>query len=74
MDTSSLIERSRARICKRLRIPEIDFEETILPGWESMELIPGLLKRLTNTGSEPEFLIFNRAQESIPRNQFRQAV
>jgi len=39
---------TRARICKRLRIPEIDYKEYIPPGWE---LIPGLLKRFTNTGS-----------------------
>jgi hypothetical protein len=53
------------RICKRLRSPGIDSEESIppafvawwagkpkrdvVPVWES---IPGLLKRFTNTGSE----------------------
>jgi hypothetical protein len=55
MVTSSLIEISRARIRKRLRRPGIDSEEWIPPGWES---IPGLLKRFTNTGSEPEMLNF----------------
>ncbi len=49
-----------ARICKRLRSPGIDSEELISPGWEMI--------------SEPEFLIILRAQESNPRNQFRQAV
>jgi hypothetical protein len=39
---------ARARICKSLRMPEIDSGESILPGWES---IPGLLKRFTNTGT-----------------------
>ncbi len=39
---------SRARICKRLRRPAIDSEESTSPGWES---IPGLLKRFKNTGS-----------------------
>jgi hypothetical protein len=38
----------RARICKRLWRPGIDFDESIPPGWES---IPGLLKSSTNTGS-----------------------
>ena len=40
---------SRARICKRLRIPGIDSEEWIPPGWEP---IPRLLKRFTNTRSD----------------------
>jgi hypothetical protein len=39
----------RARICKRLRSPGIDSNESIPPGWES---IPELLKRFTNTSSE----------------------
>jgi hypothetical protein len=39
---------SRARICKRLRIPGIDSEEWIPPGWEP---IPRLLKGFTNTRS-----------------------
>jgi hypothetical protein len=39
---------SRARIFKRLWSPGINSEESILPGWES---IPGLLKRIANTGS-----------------------
>jgi hypothetical protein len=36
--------RSRARICKRLKSPEIDSKESIPPGWET---IPGLLKMFT---------------------------
>jgi hypothetical protein len=39
---------ARARICKRLRRPGIDSEDSIPPGWES---IPGLLNRFKNTGS-----------------------
>jgi hypothetical protein len=44
---SLLLGFSRARICKRLRSPRIDSEESILRGWES---ISGNLKRFTNTG------------------------
>ncbi len=40
---------SWARICKRLRSPEIDSKKSIPPGWES---IPGFLKRFTNLGSD----------------------
>jgi hypothetical protein len=47
----------RARICKRLWSPGIDFEESSSPGWES---IPSLLKRSTNTGSDID------SEESIP--------
>jgi hypothetical protein len=36
-----------------------------------LEAIPGLLKRLTNTGSEPVFVNVYGAQESIPRYRFR---
>jgi hypothetical protein len=34
-------KQARVRVCKRLRSPGIDSEESIPPGWE---LIPGLLK------------------------------
>jgi hypothetical protein len=38
---------NRAHVCKRVRSPGFDSEESSLPGWE---LIPELLKRFTNTG------------------------
>jgi hypothetical protein len=54
-------------ICKRLRSPGIDSEESISPGWES---IPGLLKRFTNTGSVVfSFVICKPFQK--PMNRFR---
>ncbi len=59
---------TRARICKRLRSPEIDSDESIPPAYVAWradmtnkltytgppgwESIPGLLKRFTNTGLE----------------------
>ncbi len=45
---TSMCMQTRAPVCKRLRSPRIDSEESIPPGWES---IPGLLKRFTNKGS-----------------------
>jgi hypothetical protein len=48
---------TRAQICKRVRIPEIDYKESIPPGWESF---PGLLKRFTNTGSDISLLYGRR--------------
>ncbi len=44
LETFSLVD--RARICRRLRSPGIG----------SNEAIPGLLKRITNLGSVPEFV------------------
>jgi hypothetical protein len=47
---------ARARICKRLWSQGINPEESIPPAYEAwLESIPGLRKRLTNTGSEPVF-------------------
>ncbi len=44
-------------ICKRLGSPPIDSKESIPPG---CELIPGLLKRFTNAGSEGSFYLIKR--------------
>jgi hypothetical protein len=41
---------SSARICKRLRSPGIDSEESIPPGWKS---IPGLIKGLQIQALDP---------------------
>jgi hypothetical protein len=43
----------RARICKRLRRPGIDYEEPIPPGWDS---IPGLFKRFKIPASDRRLL------------------
>ncbi len=63
----------RTRICIRLRSPGINFEESIPPAYVAWragttnrvfimgptdwELIPGLLKRFTNTGSKVHIAI-----------------
>jgi hypothetical protein len=56
----------RARTCKLFSGPGIDSKEAIPPGWES---IPGLFKRVTNSGSGS--LVFSSIADSprvfIPR-------
>ncbi len=47
---------SRARICRRLRSPRIESNESTASlcglAWRGWESIPGLLKRFTNSGSD----------------------
>jgi hypothetical protein len=56
-----IVIRSRARICKRLRSPEIDSA--------SLSTLAG---RYDNP--EPVFLNVYGAQKAIPRNEFRQTM
>ncbi len=48
---------SRARICKRLRSPGIDSEESILPGWESIPVPEIIDPVFAKTSQNARFLL-----------------